>query len=111
MGKVLRAGPTALTTASANILQGGGGDAAMRDRIKNIHVANKTSNPVTFSAFIGATTGSAAGTELYLGKSIPANDAIDFPCDRALASTEYLTALAQANVSLTITVDYEREVV
>lgn len=111
MGKVFRAGPMALTTSSANILNGGGGNAAMRDRIKHIHIANKSSVPVTFDLYIGASTGVAAGTELEKAVTIGANGVFNEYYDCPITSTEFLTGLASANTSLTITVSYEREVV
>jgi hypothetical protein len=111
MGKVLRTGPVALGTSAANVFQGAGGDAAMRDRIKHIHIANRGAVPVTFDLYIGATGGSASGTELEKGKTIAANDVFNEYYDCPIASTEYLTGLASLASSLTITVTYEREVV
>lgn len=111
MGKAQRTGPTALTTSAANILNGGGGNASMRDRIKHVHVANRSSNPVTFSLFLGATGGTVAGTEVFPAKQIPANDTMNEYMDLPLASTEFLVALASANTSLTLIIEYEREVV
>ena len=112
MGTVKRTGPIALTTTTTtNIMQGAGGDAAMRDRIKHIHIANKTSTAVTFDLYLGASNANAAGTELFKGKSVAANDVYDYYCDKTMASTEYLVGGASANTSLSITIEYEREVI
>lgn len=111
MGKPLRTGPTALTTSAANIMQGAGGDASMRDRIKAVHVSNRTTSDATFSMYLGLTGATTAGTGEWEGKKVLANDVYDWYGDVPLASTEYLVALASANSSLTITITYEREVI
>lgn len=45
--------------------------------IRHIRVANKTGSAATFSLWKGATGANAAGTEIEVGKSVPANDHID----------------------------------
>lgn len=82
--------------------------------IRQIHIANKTSGAVTVSLFVGATGGSTGGTELFGEKSIPANDVYDWyaaPSGLKLLSTEFLTGLAGAANSVTITVMGEMGVV
>lgn len=111
MGKKLSTNPTALTTSAANLLNGGGGDSAMRDRVQHIHVCNESASDVTLDLFVGATTGSAAGTALVKGKTIKANDIFDYYCDEPISSTQFLTGKASAGTSLTVVVEYEREVV
>lgn len=111
MGTIKRTGPVALGTSAADIMQGAGGSASMRDRIKHIHVANRTTSDATFDLYVGATGGSASGTEEFKGKKVLANDVYDWYGDMLLASTEYLSGLASAATTLTITVEYEREVV
>ncbi|GAP37374.1 hypothetical protein ABXN37_19825 [Piscinibacter sakaiensis] len=108
-----RAGPLALTTSAANILNppavsGGvnGGSPALAYRIRHIHVVNRTGTAATFSLYIGATAGSASGTEVAgSGRSVPANGVIDvyYPNLRLVAA-DFLTGLASANSTLTITV-------
>ena len=80
--------------------------------IKHIRVTNKTAGAVTFTLYIGATGGSAAGTEIAFGKSVAANDYTDlyFPGLKML-NTDFLTGLASAATSLTITVMGEQYVV
>lgn len=111
MGTAKKAGPTALTTAAANLLNGGGGSASMLDRVKHIHVTNKAASAATFSMYIGATGGSAAGTELFEDQSVAVGSSFDWYGDLPLSSTEFLTGLASANTSLTVVIEYEREVV
>jgi hypothetical protein len=112
MAAVKRTGPVALTTTTTtNIQQGAGGDAAMRDRIKHIHVMNKSSSPATFDLYLGASVTNAAGTELFKGHTVPANGEFDYYCDKLLASTEYLVGGANVVSALVITIEFEREVV
>lgn len=81
--------------------------------IKQIHIANATGIAATATLYVGATGGSAAGTELLKGKSIPANDYIDlfFSPGLRMASTDFLTGLAGTATALTITVSGEQGVV
>lgn len=111
MGTAKKVGPMALTAAAANILNGGGGSASLADRVKHIHIANKSALDATFDLYVGATGGSAAGTELFKSYSVPANTAFDWYGDMPLASTEFLTGLASAITTLVILVEYEREAV
>jgi hypothetical protein len=109
--KIIRVGPTALTNAAANLLNpnatSGGvgmGTPNLYILIKHIRIVNKTGVAHNFQLFIGATGGSAAGTE-YMGSSkvVPANDAIDLydtPGTR-LDVADFLTGLADANTALT----------
>lgn len=75
--------------------------------IRHIHVANVTAGAVTFTMYIGATGGSAAGTELFKGYSVAANSSFDFYCSLKMVSTDFLSALASAGSSLTIVVEGE----
>lgn len=79
--------------------------------IRHIHVANVTSGAVTFTLYVGATGGSSAGTELFKGYSIPANSTYDWYGALRMASTDFLSGLASAGTSLTITVEGEQAVV
>lgn len=81
--------------------------------IRHIHICNKTAGAVTFSLFVGATGGSAAGTELFKDYSVAAKDSVDFFFSPGLKllSTEFLTALDGSGASLTITVMGELVVV
>ena len=105
-----KTGPVALTnTTTTNIMQGGGGTAGLRDRIKHMHVANKTASVVTFDLYLGGANGNVAGTELFKGHSIDPNAEFDWYGDLPLEATEYLVGGASAAASLTITIEFERE--
>jgi hypothetical protein len=108
--KPIRFGPTAVTNGATNMincnvtsLAGPVGFTMTQPYllITHIRVVNKTNASHTFSAFIGATGGSAAGTE-FMGsaKVVPANDAIDWYGRLRLDVADFLSALADANTSL-----------
>ena len=108
--KKIRFGPTAITNAASNMvncaitsLAGPTGYTQTQPYliINHIRVVNKTSSAHTVSMFIGATGGSAAGTEFMGGtKTVPANDSIDWYGALRLDSADFLTALADANTTL-----------
>lgn len=79
--------------------------------IRHIHIANVTGGAVTFTLYVGATGGSSAGTELFKGYSVAANSSYDWYTALKLVSTEFLSGLASAGSSLTITVEGELNVV
>src|SRR5574337_148298 len=110
--KIVRFGPVALAAAAANIvnpptLTGGVGLAGTNANtylvLKHIRIVNKTAAVATASLYIGATGGSAAGTE-FLGNalSVPANSAVDWYGMVRLDVADFLTGLASAATSLTI---------
>lgn len=98
-------GPIALTTSAANIcsaptaLTGGnnfGGYTKLWLNIRHIIVVNTGSGTPTISLFVGATAGSAAGTESFFGKAavLPANGRLEWTGDEKLTSAQFLTGLA-----------------
>jgi hypothetical protein len=104
------AGPAFLAAAAADIYTPPA--STIYTSIRQIHIANVTAGAVTFSLYIGATGGSAAGTELFKNVSVAANGGVfDHYCDRRMNSTDFLSGLASAATSLTITVDAEQNVV
>lgn len=115
--KVVRLGPVAVSNAAANIFNpptvtGGvnppGTSTATYYIIRHIRIVNKTAGAVTFSGFIGATGGSAAGTEfLGTGLSIAANSYIDWYGQVRLDTADFFTGLASALTSLVITAEGE----
>jgi len=103
--KVVRSfGPVAMSaTMTTNIYQGGnGGTATIYDVVKHIHVVNKTAGAVTFSLWLGATGGNAAGTELFNAYSVASYSTFDYYCSLRMISTDYLVGGASAATSLTI---------
>lgn len=76
--------------------------------IKHIRVVNKTAGAATCTLFIGATAGSAAGTEFaFNATSIPANSYVDWYGLLRLESADFLTGLASAVTTLTFQAEGE----
>ena len=100
-----------LTNAAANIFAPAA--STIYAVLYHIHLCNVTSGAVTATLYIGATGGSAGGTEILKAKSIPANDVYDlyFPKGRKMISTDFLSGLAGASTSITIEVMGEQFVV
>lgn len=109
--KAFRFGPIALTnTLTTNILNpptatGGvnGGSSSQYIILRHIRIVNKTVGAVTFSLWLGATGGNVAGTEVIgQGKSVPANDVIDWYGYLRLDAADFLVGGASAATSLSI---------
>lgn len=120
--KIIRMGPVALSnTLTTNIinpptLTGGTGLAGTNTAsyliIRHIRIVNKTAGAVTFSLYIGATGGNAAGTEfLGLGNSIPANSYVDWYGMLRMDTADFLVGGASAITSLTFQAEGEIGVV
>jgi hypothetical protein len=105
----LIAGPAYLSSSVADIYTPPA--STIYTVIRHIHVANVTGGAVTFTLYVGATGGSTGGTELFKGYSVAANSAFDYYPMMKLTSTQFLTGLASAGTSLTITVEGEQVVV
>jgi hypothetical protein len=115
--KSLRVGPVAMSNAAANILNGAVTSLAGPVGItltqpvitlRHIRIVNKTAGAVTATLYIGATGGSAAGTEFaFNGYSIPANSYAEWVGNLRLESTDFLTGLASAATSLTFQAEGE----
>lgn len=102
-------GPAYLASSAANIYTPPA--STILTTIRHIHVANATAGAITFTLYVGATGGSAGGTELFKGYSVAANSTFDYYCGQPMASTDFLSGLASAGTSLTITVEGEQSVV
>lgn len=103
------AGPAYLASSAANIYTPPA--ATIYTIIRHIHLANVTGGAITFTLYVGATGGSAGGTELFKAVSIAANSTYDYYCAQYMASTDFLTGLASAGSSITIEVEGEQGVV
>ena len=103
-------GPVALTTTlTTNVYNQG--SALIFDVIRHIHIANKTASAATFTLYLGATGANAAGTELFVGVSIPANDVFDWYGMLRMNSTDFLVGGSNTATALTITAEGEQIVV
>lgn len=119
--KTFRFGPVAVANAAANLLNGTVTSLAGTVGItltqpviyiKHLRAVNKTGAAATVSTYVGAASGSAAGTEVaWNAKQVPANDSIDVYFGGQglrLDSADFLTGVASA--AATITVEGEAEV-
>jgi len=100
------AGPSYLAASAANIYVPP--SSSYVGIVRHIHLCNVTASPATFSLYVGATGGSAAGTELFKTFSLAANSTYDYYCALRLLSTEFLTGLCVTGAN-TITVVVEGE--
>lgn len=103
------AGPAYLANAAANIYTPPA--STIYTNIRHIHLFNVTTGTLTFSLYVGATAGSAGGTELFKDQTIAANSPFDYFCLLKMLSTDFLSGLASAATSITITVEGEQGVV
>ena len=108
--KLVCIGPLALTTTlTTNVYNQG--SALIYDEINHIHVSNKTASAATFTLYLGATGGNVAGTELFTGKSIAANDIYDWYGRLKMLSTDFLVGGAGTTLALTTTLESKQAVV
>lgn len=71
--------------------------------LKHIRIVNKTAGAVTFSLWLGATGGNAAGTEVIgQGYSVAANSAFDWYGLLRIDAADFLVGGASAATSLSI---------
>ena len=108
--KIVRFGPTAITNAVTNMvncnvtsLAGPVGFTMTQPYVvlRHIRIVNKTAASHNFTAYIGATGGSAAGTEsIGVAQVVAANSAYDWYGVLRLDVADFLTAIADASTSL-----------
>jgi hypothetical protein len=116
--KIIRFGPVALSaTLTTNIinpnitsLAGPIGYTQTQPYLvlRHIRIVNKTAGAVTFSLWLGATGGNAAGTEVIGNAlSVPANSAFDWYGSLRLDAADFLVGGASAGTSLTFEAEGE----
>lgn len=115
--KAVRFGPVALAAAAANILNPGtttGGvnmpasSGNLYFIITHIRLVEKSGSARTVSLYIGATGGSAAGTEFaFNAAAIAANGFLDWYGRLTLDAADFLTGLASAATSVTFEAEGE----
>lgn len=114
--KIIKFGPVAITNAVTNFLNpgtttggvNGGAPQNLYFIIKHIRIINKTAGAVNASLFIGATGGSAAGTEFaWSATPVPANSFLEWFGQLRLSVADFMTMLASANTSLVIQAEGE----
>ena len=109
--KAFNFGPVALSNVlTTNILNPDATSGGVNDNstalyiiLRHIRILNKTAGAVTFSLWKGATGGNVAGTEVVgSGKSVPANDYIDWFGYMRIDLADFLVGGAGALTSLSI---------
>jgi hypothetical protein len=110
--KKFRFGPIALTaTLTTNLLNpptaAGGVNAGSSSQYILIYWlkwVNKTAGAITHTTYLGATGANAAGTELSVAESVPANSTVEkyFPSGLRLDAADFLVGGASAGTSLTL---------
>jgi hypothetical protein len=111
----LRIGPAAVANAAANIFNPGTTTGGVNSPATNLYailthvrLVNKTGASATCSLYIGATGGSAAGTEFaFNAVAIPANSSVDWYGRIPLQTTDFLTGVASAAATITFEGDGE----
>lgn len=97
------AGPAYLGSSAADVLTTPA--SGLMYEITHIHVANEDSSARTFELYVGGTGGSAGGTSIFKGKSVPANDAVDwYSPGLVMTNGDYLSGLASVASKLVVTV-------
>lgn len=114
--KTFRVGPVALTTTlTTNILNPptatggvGAGSSANYIVLKHVRIVNKTGTAATFSLWLGATGGNAAGTEVVgTALSVAANSAYDWYGMLRLDIADFLVGGAGTTTALTFQAEGE----
>jgi hypothetical protein len=107
-GTSWKAGPAYMNSAAADIA-GVNPAANTYRKIFHIHLTNTDVAARTVSLYIGATGGSAGGTEILKAKSIAASDVFDmyFPAGLRIVAADFLSGLASVINIVTIEVNGE----
>lgn len=91
------AGPTQMANTATTVYTVPGSTTTV---IRNLHIANTTSNAVTFTMSIGA---DAAATRIYHQYSVGPGDIYDWTGAIVLNAADILQAYASSATSLTLT--------
>jgi hypothetical protein len=98
-------GPAYIANSATNIYNPSANTYAL---VRQIHISNKdTSSAYKFTLYVGATGGSAGGTEISGGQhSVAAGAEADlwFPSGLKLVAADFLTGLADAASKLTVVI-------
>jgi hypothetical protein len=109
--RAFKFGPVAIAAAAANIFNPAAGAAGVNAPtgnnyaiLRHLRVVNKSGVAVPVSMFIGATGGSAAGTEFaFVTTPVPANSFVDWYGAVRMDIADFLTAVAGTVTTLVVT--------
>lgn len=96
------AGPAYIANAAADIYVPG---ANKYGEVRHMHFVNKDSSARTFSLYVGATGGSAGGTEIFKDQPLAIAGVYDYYCLQRQATTDFLSGVASAATAVVITVE------
>lgn len=103
------AGPAYIGSSAANIYTQ---NALIYDIVKHIRVVNHDSSSRTFSLYVGATGGSASGTEIAKDIPVAVGSYVDLYMNlKLIGATDFLSGIASAGSALVITVEGESGVI
>lgn len=105
-GKNFVDGPAYVANAAADLYTPGTGTYAL---VRHIRLVNKDSSARTVAIYMGATGGSAGGTELVGTQSIAANDALDvyFPAGLKVTTSDFISGVASQASTVVATITGE----
>jgi hypothetical protein len=103
----LLAGPDSIPNSAGNIYTPPSDDVYAV--LRHFHFVNVTASQATFSMYIGATSGTTAGTEIFKDFPIPAKGTYDYWCYTKLLVNEYVSAIASAASAIVVTVEGDLE--
>jgi hypothetical protein len=119
-GTLKKGGPRALGAGSGvyttDLLNGGAGGAAsggsnlIFDILRHVHIANKLAAD-SFRMYLGATGGTAAGTELFFDYPTTAKGVYDFYWATRLVSTDFISGGSATTLTHVIEFDLEEYVI
>jgi hypothetical protein len=73
--------------------------------VRHIHLVNKDVATRTCSVYLGATGGSAGGTELFKDLSLAVAGVYDYYCLLRQATTDFLSGIASSASAVVITIE------
>jgi hypothetical protein len=108
--KPFRFGPITIPNAAGNVLNPptatGGVNAGSSGNyiiLQHLEIVNRTGAAATFSAYLGATGATAAGTEVIgIGKTVAANDSYHWYGKLRIDVADFLVMLANTANALTV---------
>jgi len=97
------AGPAYVASSATNIYVPSA--ATIFGEVRHIHLVNKDVATRTVTLYVGATGGSAGGTELFKDLSLAVAGVYDYYCLMKQLSTDFLTGIASAASAVVIVVE------
>lgn len=99
----LLAGPAYVANAATNVYVPSA--ATIYGEVRHIHLVNKDVATRTVTFYLGATGGSAGGTELFKDLSLAVAGVYDYYCLMKQTSTAFLTGIASAASAVVVTIE------